>query len=151
MVAVLSASERMLGLGVEVFVRSRALGKVIERIRLSNVFDPTKNEEVKAVIDRGATMLVLPQDLVDRLNLRKVRDARVRYANGQVQLKPIYGIVALEIQGRIGNFDVLGEVAGCQPLVGQIVLEELDLVIHPSTRELTPNPESPEMPMVEIL
>ncbi len=127
------------------------MGKVIERIKLTSVFDPSKSEEVGAVIDTGATMLVLPQDLVDRLGLRKIRDSRVRYANREVQLKPIYGIVALEIQGRVGNFDVLAEVAGSQPLVGQIVLEELDLVVHPATKLLTPNPESPEMPMVEIL
>ena len=127
------------------------MGKVTERITLTNVFDPSKTEEVSAVIDTGATMLVLPQDLVDRLGLRKVRDARVRYANQEVQVKPIYGIVALDIRGRVGNFDVLAEVAGSQPLVGQIVLEELDFVIHPATRQLTPNPDSPEMPMVEIL
>lgn len=127
------------------------MGKVLERIKLTNVFDPSKAEEVVAVIDTGATMLVLPQDLVDRLGLRKIRDARVRYANHEVRPKSIYGIVALEIQGRVGNFDVLAEVAGSQPLVGQIVLEELDLVIHPATKALSANPESPDMPMVEIL
>ncbi|MBI4574338.1 MAG: aspartyl protease family protein [candidate division NC10 bacterium] len=127
------------------------MGKVMERITLTNVFDPSKTEEVNAVIDTGATMLVLPKDLVERLGLRKVRDARVRYANQEVEVKSIYGVVALDIQGRVGNFDVLAEVAGSQPLVGQIVLEELDLVIHPATRQLTPNPDSPEMPMVEIL
>lgn len=127
------------------------MGKVIERIKLTNVFDPSKTEEVSAVIDTSATMLVLPQDLVERLGLRKIRDSRVRYANREVEVKPIYGVVALDLRGRVGNFDVLAEVAGSQPLVGQIVLEELDLVIHPATRQLTPNPESPEMPMVEIL
>lgn len=127
------------------------MGKVLERIKLTNVFDPSRSEEVDAVIDTGATMLVLPQDLVDRLGLQKIREARVRYANREMRPKSIYGIVALEIQGRVGNFDVLAEVTGSQPLVGQIVLEALDLVIHPATRTLTPNPESPDMPMVEIL
>jgi len=131
------------------------MGKVIERIKLTNVFDPSKTEAVSAVIDAGTIRpwggLVLPQDLVERLGLRKVRDARVRYANRDVEVKAIYGVVALDIRGRVGNFDVLAEVAGSQPLVGQIVLEELDLMIHPATRQLTPNPDSPEMPMVEIL
>ena len=127
------------------------MGKVLERIKLTNVFDPSRSEEVEAVVDTGATMLVLPQDLVDRLALHKIREAKVRYANREVRPKSIYGIVALEIQGRLGNFDVLAEVAGSQPLVGQIVLEELDLVIHPATKTLSPNPESPDVPMVEIL
>jgi len=46
---------------------------------------------------------------------------------------------------------VLAEEKGSQPLIGQIVLERLDLVIEPSTRKVIPNPRCPDMPMVEIL
>jgi hypothetical protein len=35
--------------------------------------------------------------------------------------------------------------------VGQIVLEELDLVVDPKARRVRPNPESPEAPLLEIL
>jgi len=42
-------------------------------------------------------------------------------------------------------------VAGSQPLVGQIVLEQLDLVVDPAARAVRANPRSPEAPMVEIL
>jgi hypothetical protein len=56
----------------------------------------------------------------------------------------------LELKGRIGNFDVLAENKKTQPLIGQTVLERLDLIIEPSTRELIPNPRSPEMPMIEV-
>jgi predicted aspartyl protease len=51
----------------------------------------------------------------------------------------------------MGNFDVLAGVEGSQPLIGQVVLEVLDLVVDPKTRSVIPNPASPEMPMVEIL
>jgi hypothetical protein len=43
------------------------------------------------------------------------------------------------------------EVEGSEPLIGQVVLEELDLVVDPRTKSLMPNPRSPELPMVEIL
>ncbi|MGQ9627706.1 MAG: retroviral-like aspartic protease family protein [Anaerolineae bacterium] len=127
------------------------MGKIIEQVKLINALDPSRSEVVEAVVDTGATLLVLPQDLVERLGLRKVREAKVRYANQDVQSKAVYGIVTVEVQGRSGNFDALAEVPGSQPLIGQIVLEALDLVINPITRKLGPNPESPEMPMVEIL
>jgi predicted aspartyl protease len=55
----------------------------------------------------------------------------------------------VEIKGRVGIFDVLAESEETEPLIGQIVLERLDLIIEPSTRKLIPNPRSPEMPMVE--
>ena len=57
----------------------------------------------------------------------------------------------LEIAGRKAVFDVLVENEGAQPLIGQIVLERLDLIIEPSTGRVIPNPRSPETPMIEIL
>ena len=127
------------------------MGKIVEKVKLTNLFDESKSVELEAVVDTGATMLVLPQDVVDRLGLRKIRDARVRYANNRTELKEIYGVVTIEIQGRTGNFDVLAEEAGSQPLIGQVVLEVLDLVVDPKARKLIPNPSSPEIPTVEIL
>ena len=127
------------------------MGKVIQKIKLINLFDPTKTAEVEAVIDTGATMLVLPQNIVEELGLRKMREAKVRYADNETKLKSIYGVVTVEIEGRAGEFNVLAEAEGSQPLVGQIVLEQLDLVVDPATRQVIPNPRSPEMPMVEIL
>jgi len=122
------------------------MGKGIEKVKLRSLFDPTKAKEVEAIIDTGATMLVLPQDIVDELGLKEIRKATVKYANK----KSVYAGLVIEIKERVGNFEAVAEVPGSQPLVGQIVLETLDLVIEPSTRTLIPNPRSPEMPMVEI-
>jgi clan AA aspartic protease len=127
------------------------MGKVIERVKFTSLFDPNKSIEVEAVIDTGATMVVLPQNLVDELGLKKVREVKVRYANNATEVKSIYGVVTIEIKGRTGNFDVLAEAEGSQPLIGQVVLEVLDLVVDPKTRTLIPNPRSPDMPMIEIL
>ena len=127
------------------------MGKVIEKLRLTNVFDPKRTVEVEAVIDTGATMLVLPRSLVRKLKLRKMREAGVRYADSRTATKPVYGVVTAELKGRGGEFDVLAEDDGCQALVGQIVLEQLDLIVDPKKRRVVPNPQSPDLPMVEIL
>ncbi len=127
------------------------MGKVIEKIKLTNIFDPSKFVEIDAVIDSGATMLALPQDVVDKLALQKDREVRVRYANNHSEDKSIYGVAKLELAGRRGNFDVLAEPIGATPLVGQVVLELLDLLIDSKSRKLIPNPLSPELPMMEIL
>ena len=42
------------------------MGKVIERVKITNVFEPSKSIEVDALIDTGATMVVLPQDIVPK-------------------------------------------------------------------------------------
>jgi len=80
-----------------------------------------------------------------------MREVHVRYANGKTEVKSIYGVVTVEIKGRAGEFNVLVEPKGAEALSGQIVLEQLDLIVDPSTKEIVPNPRSPEMPMVEIL
>ena len=125
--------------------------KVVEKIRLTNIFDPSQTVEIDAVIDSGATMLALPQDVVERLALRKHREVKVRYADNHSDDKSIYGVVELELSGRSAQFEALAEPAGAIPLVGQVVLEILDLLIDPTGRKLIPNPLSPEMPMMEIL
>jgi clan AA aspartic protease len=127
------------------------MGKVIEKIRLTNFLDPTHTAEVEALIDTGASTIALPLDMVLRLGLKKLREVRVRYANGTSESKGIYGVVAVEIKGRAGEFDVIAEAEGTQPLVGQIVLEQLDLVVDPRNRCLMPNPASPDMPLLELL
>ncbi|MFQ6014989.1 MAG: retroviral-like aspartic protease family protein [Anaerolineae bacterium] len=127
------------------------MGKVIEKVKLTSLFNSTKSVEVEAVIDTGATMFVLPQDVADELGLRRIGERRVKYANNQIQLKPVYRGVILELKGRDGIFDVLGEVEGSEPLIGQIILEALDLIVDPITKTVIPNPRSPDMPMAEIL
>jgi len=102
------------------------------------------------VIDTGATMSVLPMDLIQKLGLEKIDEVNVRYADNSIKRREVYGWIILEIAGRKAVFDVLAEDEGAQPLIGQIVLERLDLVIEPSRRKVIPNPRSPETPMIEI-
>ena len=126
------------------------MGKVVEKVKVTNFKDPSKSLEIEAVIDTGATMSVLPMDIIQRLGLEKIEDVNVRYADNRVEKKEVYGWIILEIAGRRAVFDVLAENKGAQPLIGQIVLERLDLIIEPSERKVIPNPRSPETPMIEI-
>jgi clan AA aspartic protease len=127
------------------------MGKVIEKVKISNLIEKSKTVDIDAVIDTGATMVVLPQEIIEKLGLKKIRDVKVKYANNKIEKKSIYGVVTIEIKGRIGNFDVSAEEKGSQPLIGQVVLEVLDLIVDPRTKTLISNPASPDMPMVEIL
>jgi len=126
------------------------MGKVVEKIRVTNFRDTSKSVEIEAVIDTGATMSVLPVDLIQELGLERIDEVNVRYADNSVRRKEVYGWIILEIAGRKAVFDVLAENEGAQPLIGQIVLERLDLIIEPTTRKVIPNPRSPETPMIEI-
>ncbi len=137
--------------GVEISAENFHISKVVEKLRLTSMFDAAKSLEVEAVVGTGATMLVLPENLVGRLGLLKIREATDKYADNHLRPKSVYAGLLVELLGRVGSFDVLAEEEGTDPLIGQIVLEELDFLVEPRIRKLIPNPRSPEMPMVEIL
>jgi len=114
---------------------SKRMGKVVEKTEVTNFRDLSKSIKIEAVIDTGATISVLPMDLIQKLGLEKINEVSVK---------------CLEIARRKVVFDVLAKNVGTQSLIEQIVLERLDLIIEPSTRKVIPNPRSPETPMIEI-
>jgi clan AA aspartic protease len=107
--------------------------------------------ELEALVDTGATMLALPENIVRELGapslgIRKVRDAR-----GIVIEVEWVGNLRVEILGREMTTDALVLPAGATPLIGQIPLEALDLVVDPKSRELRVNPESPDVPLLDLM
>ena len=123
----------------------------MEKIKVWNIFDPQKYLETEALVDKGATLLALPANFIKRLSLRKMRAVPVRYANNQIESRDLYTAVTLEILGRSATFDVLELPEGSQSLIGQIPLEALDLVVNPKSGKLSPNPLSPDAPMMDLI
>lgn len=123
----------------------------MEKIKVWNFVDPQKYLETEALVDTGATLLALPANFIKRLSLRKMRAVPVRYANNQIESRDLYAAVTLEILGRSATFDVLELPEGSQSLIGQIPLEALDLVVNPKSGKLSPNPLSPDAPMMDLI
>ncbi len=139
------------------------MGKVMTKVKLTNQEDETlarrgllpldqvRTVEVEALVDTGATMLVLPADVCRKLGLTEAERRRVRYADGRVREVPRVKNVGIEILGRDMVGSALVEAEGTTPLIGQIPLEELDLVVNPGTGDLMPDPESPDAPLLDLL
>ena len=97
-------------------------------------------EVADAVIDTGATTLLLPKRMINALGLEPLRTRHSRGLGGEFIL-PVYGTVRLTIQGRDCPLDV-GEIGDEYPvLVGQIPLESLDWVVDTKGRRLIGNPD----------
>jgi clan AA aspartic protease len=139
------------------------MGRVMTRIKLTNNVDQERahlgeipaerirSVEIEALVDTGATMLVLPADVVRRLGLRELDRRTVRYADGRVTEVPLTGSMEIEILGRRMRVDALVQPEGTTPLIGQIPLEGLDLVVDPKSLDVTVNPASPDIPLLDIL
>jgi clan AA aspartic protease len=107
--------------------------------------------EIEALVDTGATMLILPADVVARLGLKEQGRRKVVYANGAEEEIPWIGGVRLTLLGREMIASALVVPAGTTALIGQIPLEELDLIVDPKSRALRVNPASPDAPRLDLL
>ncbi len=97
-------------------------------------------EVTDAVVDTGATTLLLPKRMVAALGLKPLRTRHSRGLGGDFLL-PVYGTARLTIQGRDCALDV-GEIDDQYPvLVGQIPLESLDWVVDAKGNRLIGNPD----------
>ncbi len=109
-----------------------------------------RGEEVEALVDTGAVMMLLPQDLVERLGLSMLGQAIVTLANEQKVEMRRAGTILLTVAGRKMPTDCLVGPPGCEVLIGQLVMESLDLIADPLKRTLTPRPESPYLPTLKL-
>ena len=105
---------------------------------------------VEGVVDTGAVMLVLPENVVSRLGLETQREVVVSYADERKETRPVAGPVTIHIGNRFMNTDCVVGPPLSEPLIGQIVLEALDLVADCTNRTVAPRPESPDSPLLKL-
>lgn len=142
--------------------RIEAMGEVRARLRLENDRDlflretgalggrPPRSAEVEAVVDTGAVVTLLPQDLVEALGLRVREKTVVLLADDRKVEMDVAEGLRITVAGRTWATDCLVGPPGCAVLLGQLVLERLDLIVDPLKRTVTPRPESPWLPTLNL-
>ncbi|WP_272819138.1 hypothetical protein [Scytonema hofmannii] len=87
-------------------------------------------------------------EIVEKLGL-KIRSQQIaKYADGRQEPVGLTEPVIIEIEGRETTEATL--VSGDEALIGQTVLETLDLYVDCKNQRLIPNPEHPEYPVFRI-
>jgi len=121
------------------------MGIIYQHIRLANFGrDDLEEIDANALVDSGAAELCIPQHIANQLQLKQLEEREVRIANGDRMLVPYVGGVRVEVFGRQTVTSAV--VIGDQVLLGAIPMEAMDLVIHPRSLTLMPNPDSPNVP-----
>ena len=130
------------------------MGAVRVTARLTNAGDETlvrrgllpahdvRTCEVEALVDTGAVRTVLPHEIVARLGLGIDGRLVVRYADGRRETVNVTEPVRVELAGRDTAEEAL--VLGDEVLIGQTILEKLDLFVDCDGRRLIPNPAHPD-------
>jgi clan AA aspartic protease len=103
-----------------------------------------RRRRVTVLADSGATVLVIPESLRSDLGLGTIGTRLVGVADGSVLECELVGPVEVRFMDRntVGNAVSMPDAHDI--LLGQVQMEEMDLVIDPLARRLIPNPQSPE-------
>ncbi len=125
------------------------MGYVLAEIELSNPgqqdFKPIK---VKALADTGALMLCIPEHIALQLNLETESMREVSVADGRSINVPYVGPIKVSFDKRFCFVGAL--VLGNEVLLGAVPMEDMDLVVNASRREITVDPASPNIPHARV-
>jgi clan AA aspartic protease len=136
------------------------LGEVRVRVRLTNggdevlvrrgllTADKIRSYEADALVDTGAIRSVLPIHVVQLLGLAIVDKARATYANDAAEDVDVTEMVGITLLNRRITEETL--VLGSEVLIGQTVLESLDLQVDCTNHRVIPNPAHPDQPVIKI-
>jgi predicted aspartyl protease len=95
-----------------------------------------RSETVELLVDTGTTLLVLPRDVAERLELPVLRTAAVRVAGGCRENWPA-SEVRLALEGTEMTTQCLIAASG-PALLGCVPLESLFLAVDPVAKRLVP-------------
>ena len=95
-----------------------------------------RTEELELLVDTGATFVVVPRALAERLGLRPNRNCPLTIAGGREETWPL-AEARLGIDGLESTTPCLISPEG-PPLLGAVALESLLLAVDPIAKRLVP-------------
>ncbi len=135
----LSKTQEMINLNRFNSAASENMGAVRVQVKLTNaIYEELVNRgllnatllrvyETQALVDSGATRTALPMSVVQHLGLRIRGQQIAKYADGRQEAVGLTGPVIIELLGR--ETIEAAMVTGDEVLIGQTVLETLDLLV----------------------
>ncbi len=136
------------------------MGEVRVKVKLTNALDRAlarrgqitekeiRNYEADAVIDTGAVSSVVPANVMEQLGLQADGFRLAEYADGRKDRVELTEPITFDIIGRTTTEGAM--VLGDEVIIGQTILEVLDLQVDCRNKKLIPNPAHPDQPVVKI-
>ena len=136
------------------------MGEVRVKVKLTNSFDESlarrgkisekeiRTYEADALVDTGAVSSVVPLNVMKQLGVLAIGTRVAEYADGRKDAVQLTEPITFDIIGRetIESAMVLGD----EVIIGQTILEVIDMLVDCNNRKLIPNPAHPDQPVVKI-
>ncbi len=136
------------------------MGEVRVKVKLTNALDRAlarrgqiKEKEIRsyeadALVDSGAVSSVVPNFVMTQLGLQSDGQRVAEYADGRNEIVELTEPITFDIIGRKTTEGAM--VLGDEVIIGQTILEVLDLFVDCNNQKLIPNPAHPDQPVVKI-
>lgn len=133
------------------------MGKIYATIELINTRDvimadagmlprtDVRKMEVSILVDSGAYNLAVNETLKNQLGLPIIDEQVFELANGQQEVYPIVGPIDIRFENRTTTTRAVLLPGDAEPLLGQIPLEDLDVLLLPREERMIINPKTPLM------
>lgn len=136
------------------------MGEVRVKVKLTNTLDRalarrgqiTKDQirtyDADALVDTGAVSSVVPDNVMRQLGLQSDGKRVAEYADGRNEVVDLTEPITFNIIGRETAEGAM--VLGDEVIIGQTILEVLDMQVDCRNQQLIPNPAHPDQPVVKI-
>lgn len=105
--------------------------------------DKVRRLPVKALVDTGAYMMGINEEINAQLGLPKVEERLAEYADGSLHSLNVVGPVEIHFGNRKTVAYAMVLPGNSEPLLGAIPMEDMDLVIEPKYQRVIINPAMP--------
>jgi predicted aspartyl protease len=112
------------------------MGRIITSVTISNIGDTEKKIRIDALVDTGASHMILPLEWKNRLgDLEEIRTVEMDTATQQIEHGSVCGPVKLQIEGfkpiftEIVFIKMEPENGEYEPLIGYIPLEQSQVAV----------------------
>lgn len=136
------------------------MGEVRVKVKLTNGFDEglarrgkigkdeIRRYEADALVDTGAVSSVITANVMKQLGVLAIGHRLAEYVDGRKDRVELTEPITFDIIGRTTTEGAM--VLGDEVIIGQTVLEVIDMFVDCINQKLIPNPAHPDQPVVKI-
>jgi clan AA aspartic protease len=113
---------------------------------------PTQVRRVRvdALVDSGAFMLAINENIREQMGLTKTDEREAVLADGTIKRMEVVGPIDVRFANRKTVVYAMVLPGECEVLLGAIPMEDMDVIIDPRNQRLSVNPETPYIPKMKL-
>ncbi len=109
-----------------------------------------KRMRVSMLVDSGAYNLCINEIIQEQMQFRVVEKRKAETADGRIVECDMVTGVEVRFKNRATTCRAMVLPGNCEPLLGAIPMEDMDVVIHPQRQELLVHPDHPYFAQMKL-